>query len=709
MFVCNIAAQKDITVEDIYANSSFRTRSVSGFNFLENGVHFSRLESDHVEVYEIASGQKVVTLFNPGFVESKGGWNGHVDHYSYHETGGKILVESESEPLYRHSTKVKCHIFDINNREWTSLYDGKVSHPQWSPDGQKIAFVFNNNLYYRDLENNKVVQVTSDGMTNKIINGMCDWVYEEEFGFTRAFYWSPDSKKLAFLRFDESMVPEFTMQIYSDDMYPKHETFKYPKVGENNSDVTAWVFSLENQQLEEIKPGSYEYIPRMMWTQEENTLCIFTMNRHQNHLTLHLYNTQEKQLSTLLEEKNPYYIDITDNLTFLKNKKHFVWSSEKEGFHQLYLYRMDGTLETKLTKGRYDVHQFYGVDEKNKVAYFQASTETPIDRCVYRVGLDGNELTKITSENRGTCSARFNNSFDYFILTYSTADSPPVYSVHNKKGQVLRVIEDNASYMKKAEEYAFSPVEFFAFQTSEKIRLHGFMIKPRGFNPNRSYPVFMTQYSGPGSQQVTDAWKGASYLWYQLLSQKGYLVVCVDGRGTGGRGEEFKKMTYLNLGHYETIDQIETAKYLGSLPYVDKSRIGIYGWSYGGYMSSLCILKGADVFKAAIAVAPVTNWKWYDSIYTERYMRTLSENKEGYEKNSPVYFADKLKGSYLLIHGMADDNVHFQHAVEMADALIKANKQFDTYYYPNRNHGIYGGNTRWHLFTKMTDFILKNI
>lgn len=701
--------QKSLTVEDIYASQKFRTRTISGFNFLEDGVHYSRLQDGRIELYDMASGNKVNTLFDPDSVTVRSDWTGVLNQYSYHEESSKILIESESEPIYRHSTKVKCYIYDIKSRELTSVFEGKVANPQWSPDGRKVAFVFENNLFYKDLDNNKVIQITTDGIENNIINGLCDWVYEEEFSFTRAFHWSPDSKKIAFIRFDESQVPEFTMQLYSDDMYPKHETFKYPKVGEKNSDVTAWVFSLENQGTEKIQLGEYEYIPRMKWTHDNNVLSLITLNRHQNHLNLLLYNTEDKQISVLLEEKSPYYIDITDHLTFLQDKKHFIWSSEKEGYHQLYLYHMNGELKTKLTKGKYDISQFYGVDEKNKLVYFQASAESPLYKHVYSMNLNGDNLTNLTSHKKGTCSALFNTTFDYYTLTFSTADSPPVYSVRNKKGKELRVIEDNRDYLKTAEDYQFSPVEFFTFQTSEQIRLHGYMIKPPGFNANRSYPVFMTQYSGPGSQQVTDSWKGANYLWYQLLAQKGYIVVCVDGRGTGGRGEEFKKMTYMNLGHYETIDQIEAARYVGTLPYVDKSRIGIYGWSYGGYMSSLCILKGADVFKAAIAVAPVTHWKWYDSIYTERYMRTLSENEEGYRNNSPVYFADRLKGSYLLIHGMADDNVHFQHAVEMANALIKANKQFDTYYYPNRNHGIYGGNTRLHLFTKMTDFVLKNI
>lgn len=451
------------------------------------------------------------------------------------------------------------------------------------------------------------------------------------------------------------------------------------------------------------------YIPRMKWTQDANKLCVFKMNRHQNLLQLYIADTKSGKSSVMYEEKNKYYIDISDDLTFLKDGKHFVWSSDKDGYNQLFLIGMDGKQKVKLTTGNYDVTNLYGVDEKNKKVYFQAAEKSPMQKHVFSVDLDGKNLTNLTPSDIGSNGAQFSSTFDYFSNNHSSINSAPTYTVYDRSGKKIRTIEDNANYSKVQEEYGVSPVEFFSFTTSENIKLNGWMIKPLNFNPSRKYPVFMTQYSGPGSQSVTDSWKGTGYWWNQMLAQAGYIVVCVDGRGTGGRGEEFRKMTYLQLGHYETIDQIEAAKYMGQQSYVDKSRIGIFGWSYGGYMSSLCILKGNDVFKAAIAVAPVTNWKWYDTVYTERYMRTTAENASGYADNSPVYFADRLKGNYLLVHGMADDNVHFQHAVEMANALIKANKQFDTYYYPNRNHGIYGDNATIHLYTKMTNFIYEKL
>lgn len=705
-------SQKAITLDDIYTNYTFSTDYVPGFNFMKDGRHYSVQRRGVIQMYDITTGDMESTLFNAEDYKGQAGFNGLVNSYSFSEDESKILILSEREPLYRRSSIVKCFVFDTQSKTISVINHGvKVSNPQFSPDGSKIAYVHKNNLYYQNLTTKIITQMTNDGAVNRIINGMADWVYEEEFSFTRAFYWSPDSKKIAFLRFDESDVPEFTMQLYSDDMYPTNETFKYPKVGENNSKVTAWVYEISRGKPKKIDVGDLTemYIPRVKWTQDDNKLCIFKLNRHQNDLKLYLVDTRNYKSSILYEETNPYYIDINDNLTFLKDKKHFIWSSEKEGFNQLYLIGMDGKQKAKLTPGEYDVTAFYGVDEKNKTIYFQAIGQTPMQKNVFSADLSGKKTTNMTPGKKGSSSAQFSSTFDYYSVNYSTINTAPAFTVYNRAGKEVRTIQDNAGYDKIQKEYGAQPIEFFSFTTSENVQLNGWMLKPANFSTRNKYPVFMTQYSGPGSQSVTDSWKGMSYWWYQMLAQSGYVVVCVDGRGTGGRGEEFKKMTYLQLGHYETIDQIEAAKYLGKLSYIDKSRIGIWGWSYGGYMSSLCILKGNDVFKAAIAVAPVTNWKWYDSVYTERYMRTTEENEKGYRDNSPVYFADMLKGNYLLIHGMADDNVHFQHTVEMANALIKANKQFDTYFYPNRNHGIYGDNATIHLYTKMTNFIFEKL
>ncbi len=711
-FTLIASAQKPITIDDIYVKYEFKTKSVPGFNFMNDGRHYSARRDGAIKKFDITTGSLIETIFSPTEHKEKAGFSGDFSGYTFSDDESLLLIESEDESIYRHSSKVNCYIYDRKANVISQVYPhGKIVNPMFSPDGEKVAFVYNNNLYYKNLKNNNITQITTDGTVNKIINGMSDWVYEEEFGFTRAFYWSPDSKKIAFIRFDESQVPQFTMQLYEDGMYPIDQTFKYPKVGEKNAEVTAMIYDITQGRSTKADLGDMNemYIPRVKWTKDANQLCVFKMNRHQNHLQLYLVDLKKTKSSILYEEKNKYYIDITDNLTFLKDGKSFVWSSEKDGFNQLYLIGMDGKEKVKLTSGTYDVTEFYGVDEKNKKVFFQAAEKSPMEKYIFSVDLDGKNLNNLTPSLLGTNNAQFSSTFDYFSNSHSTINTAPTYIVYDRNGKKVRTIEDNVNYGKIQENYGVSPVEFFTFTTSENVKLNGWMIKPKDFNPTRKYPVFMTQYSGPGSQSVTDSWKGTGYWWNQMIAQAGYIVVCVDGRGTGARGEEFKKMTYLQLGHYETLDQIEAAKFMGKQSYVDKERIGIFGWSYGGYMSSLCILKGNDVFKSAIAVAPVTNWKWYDSVYTERYMRTTAENAKGFADNSPVYFADRLKGNYLLIHGMADDNVHFQHSVEMSNALIKANKQFDTYYYPNRNHGIYGDNATVHLYTKMTNFILEKL
>jgi dipeptidyl-peptidase-4 len=712
VFTHTLSAQKSITLEDIYVKGTFRTASIPGFNFLKDGQHYTRKRGSTIQSVDILTGEVSATLFDGAQHRGKADFTGDYSGFTFNHDESLILLETNAEQVYRHSSKVICFLFNTKTEELVNIFPmGKIVNPAFSPDGKKIAFVHENNLYYYTIADKKAVQVTHDGKTNAIINGMCDWVYEEEFGFTQAYYWSPNSTRLAFLRFDESQVPEFTMQLYYNELYPVSQTFKYPKVGEKNAEVAVSIYDLNTQKTHQSSIGKDKdgYIPRVKWTQDADVVCIYELNRHQNHLKLHLLNAAKLTSEVLYEETSEYYIDIHDDLTFLKDGKHFIWSSEKEGYNQLYLMDMSGKTKRKITAGNYDVSVLYGVDESRKKVYFQAGMESPVHKHVYAVSLDGGMPINLTPSESGTNSAQFSSTFSYFTHTYSSANTAPVYTLYDIQGKKLRTLEDNASYAAKQSEYNTSPVTFFTFTTSENITLNGWMIKPVNFDPNVQYPVFMTQYSGPGSQQVTDSWKGSNYWWYQMLVQQGYIVVCVDGRGTGGRGEAFKKMTYLQLGHYETLDQIEAAKYLGSLPYVDKTRIGIFGWSYGGFMSSLCILKGSEFFKAAIAVAPVTSWKWYDTIYTERYMRTVQENERGYTENSPVNFAHLLKGNYLLIHGMADDNVHFQHAVEMANALIREGKQFDTYYYPNRNHGIYGDNATIHLYTKMTQFIKEKL
>ncbi len=706
-----VYAQERISLDDIWTKFTFYTRSVPGFNFKKDGRHYTRLENNAILEYDLTTGEVVNEIVTGDKLKGISNFSGNISSYEFTENERKILIKSESESIYRRSTRAQFHVYDLASGSLVQIYDqGKIMYATFSPDGNKVAFVKDNNLYYKDLIAHQVTQITFDGKWNKIINGAADWVYEEEFSLSKAFFWSPDSRNIAYLRFDETEVKEFTMFKYSGALYPEHETFKYPKVGEKNAIVTVHIYSITNGKTQNIfsQPDQDLYIPRIQWTSDPHSLCIFVMNRHQNHLQFLLADIQKGNHKVLLEERNKYYIDIHDDLTFLPNGKEFIWTSEKSGFKSIYLYNIKGEEVRNLTPGKYDVTSFYGVDEKRKLMYYQAATESPLDRQIYSVSLDGKTRNKI-SKKSGTNSAQFSSTFDYYTLQHSTINDAPTFTVYNHQNEIVRNIENNDQMGILQKAYQAQPAEFFTFHTSENIELNGFMIKPNDFDVNKKYPVLMMVYGGPGSQQVTDSWKGNNYWWFQMLAQHGYIIACVDNRGTGARGEEFKKMTYLQLGHYETIDQIEAAKYLSGLQYIDEKRIGIYGWSYGGYMSTNCLLKGNDVFKAAIAVAPVTHWKWYDTIYTERYMRTLNENESGYNLNSPVLYADKLKGHYLLIHGMADDNVHFQHTVEMANALIKANKQFETYFYPNRNHGIYGDNARIHLWTKMNQFIFEKL
>lgn len=709
-FILPLTGQNQITIDDIWTNFKYRTKGVPGFRFMNDGKHYTTLQDNYILKYDLTTGSLKDTLLDINMVNLPGEEK-RVEDYTFSDDESKLLLTAASEAIYRHSTKEWTYIYDMTTQKVTPLNEtGKQMHGTFTADGNKVAYVLNNDLYYLNLSSGKSTRITTDGKWNEIINGSCDWVYEEEFSFTKAFAWSPDNRYLAYYRFDESAVKEFLMTNYNGELYPENVTFKYPKVGMENSKVSVYIYDTNTGKNVQVDRNSDPdgYIPRIKWTNDPGQLCVFWMNRHQNHLELLLADATSGKTSLLLKEDNKYYIDIHDNLTFLKDNKHFVWTSEMDGFNHIYLYGMDGKLEKQLTSGSWEVTSFYGVDEKNKTVFYQAASASPMEREIYSVKLNGDHRKQMSTE-KGMNNAQFSTTFDLYVLNHSTINTAPTYTVYDRDGKVVRVLEENKPVAKQQSDAGVQPVEFFNFTTSEGVNLNGYMIKPYNFDPTRKYPVFMTLYGGPGSQEVLDSWMGADYWWYQSLAQQGYIIACVDNRGTGGRGEEFKKMTYLNLGHYETIDQIEAAKYLGSLPYADPARIGIFGWSYGGYMSSLCLLKGNDVFNSAIAVAPVTNWKWYDTIYTERYMRDEKENSKGYEENSPINFADRLTGNYLLVHGSSDDNVHYQHSAEMSAALIKANKQFDTYIYPNRNHGIYGDNARRHLYVKMTDFLNKNL
>ncbi|MCU0469341.1 MAG: S9 family peptidase [Arcicella sp.] len=708
------AQKKNITLEDIWAKGTFRSQSVQQINWMKDGAFYTALEGDKIVKHQVSDGAAVETLFDVASSVENLGKKIAIEDYALSADEQKILISTESEPIYRRSSREDNYVYDFKTKKLVQLSKGgKQMFATFSPDGLKVAFVRTNNLYMVDLATMTEKQITTDGKWNHIINGACDWVYEEEFSFARAFQWSPDSKKIAFISFDETKVPEYNMQMWGK-LYPTDYKYKYPKAGEANSIVTVSIFHLTDSKMAKVDIGKEtdQYIPRIRWTNDANTLSLNRLNRLQNRMEILHADAGTGKTDVILTEESKTYVDVenfADDVYYLSDNKSFVMSSEKDGFKHLYLYEITGKLIRQITTGNWEVADFYGIDEKSKTLYFTSTEMSNIERQLFSISLDGKLKKQLTSE-KGMNSANFSKDFKYYILQNSSASSPLKVSLHKAPtGQLVKVLEENTTLRKKLEEYNIAPKEFMTIKTSENIELNAWMIKPTDFDPKKKYPVFMFLYGGPGSQQVLNQFDGANFMWFQHLAQKGYIVACVDNRGTGGKGADFKKCTYLNLGKLEVKDQIEAAKYWGSLPYVDKARIGIFGWSYGGYMSSNCLFQGADYFKAAIAVAPVTNWRFYDTIYTERFLRTPQENAAGYDENSPVTYAKNLKGNFLLVHGTGDDNVHFQNSISLEDALIKANKQFQSFYYPNRNHGIYGGVTRLHLYTMMTNFLEKNL
>ncbi|MFT7352202.1 MAG: dipeptidyl-peptidase-4 [Flavobacterium sp.] len=706
-----VIAQQKISVEEIYTGA-FRTKGMDDLQSLKNTNQYTVLNFDRasrsqqIDLYDFSTLKKVATLLDTkDFSELKNG----IDSYTFSSDEKKILIANNSQQIFRRSFTADYFLYDTTTKKLKAVLDN-VQEPTFSPDGTKIAFAKENNLFVLDLATNATVAITSDGKKNAIINGITDWVYEEEFSFVRAYDWSTDSKKIAFIRFDESQVPEFSMNIYKKDLYPTVETFKYPKAGEKNAEVSLHIYSLESKNTKKIDISKYNdyYIARLQWTKDANIVSAQVLNRHQDVLDLLFVDANSSKTSVVLSEKDKAYVDVTDNLTFLKDNS-FIWTSEKDGFNHIYLYDKNGKLKNQVTKGNWEVTNYYGFNEKSATVYYQSVENGSINRDVYKISLDGKNKVRLSSQT-GTNSATFSPNFEYFINTFSNVTTPTVYTLNTSKdGKLLQTIVENTDLSQKLKSYNLPTKEFLEITTEKGIKLNAWMIKPKDFDPSKKYPVFMYQYSGPGSQEVANRWLTSNDYWFMMLAQQGYIIACVDGRGTGFKGADFKKVTQLQLGKYEVEDQIDAAKVFGKYNYVDAARIGIFGWSYGGFMSSNCILKGADVFKMAIAVAPVTNWRFYDSIYTERYMQTPQENASGYDDNSPINFTNLLKGNYLLIHGSADDNVHVQNSMQMIESLVQANKQFDWAIYPDKNHGIYGGKTRIQLYNKMTKFIKEKL
>lgn len=732
-------AQKPLTNQDIWFSPQFSSERVAGLNSMKDGLRYTALDEEGgvqvINMYDYRSGEKVGPLLSAndlGKVRMEG--------YSLSDDEQRVMIETATEPLYRYSSLAYNFVYDRRTKALKSLADTTLSKQRlatFSPDGSHAAFVRDNNLFVVDLATMKERAITDDGRMNEVMYGCTDWVYEEEFALVQGYQWNSTGSMLVYLRSDERDVRQFDIAMYKHQLYPQDYTYKYPKAGENNSRVSLHAFTLESGLKVSIPLGMDDadsYLPRFGFTTDERTVWFMQLNRLQNEkriFTVRLGGQQPVNMQLpvreVYSEKSATYIEVTDDLHWLKDGSGFILTNESSGWNQILwcplkeglspeklATNMSGTAGKALTftrpitVGNYDVVAVKGVDEAGKRVIFTASMKDALHQEVYAIGLNGKGLKQLSPAG-GFSDAEFSTGFKYFINTRSTANEPETVTLHDGQGKLVKTLKDNTKLRGRLKEYDLPKKEFVKMSLENGTEVNAWMIKPTGFDATKKYPVFMTQYSGPNSNEVLDQWDGRGYLWHALLAQKGYIIVCADPRGTGRRGHDFRHITYGQLGKYETEDQIHVAKWLGAQPYVEKTRIGIQGWSYGGYMSSLCITKGAGIFKSAIAVAPVTNWRYYDSIYTERYMGLPQKNPSGYDDNSPINHVEKMRGNYLLVHGLADDNVHFQNSAEMFSALVKANKRFDFLAYPDKNHGIYGGNTRLHLYERMTEFVLEKL
>lgn len=699
IIISAVVFSQEITLNKIYSGY-YRGKGISGIASLKSGEDYAVIEQNGIAKYSYKTSQKIGNIVDGSF-----------ESYTFNADESKILLQKESEPIYRHSFLGKFEVKDLKSGKVLALNNGNyIQEPKFSPDGNLVAFIAENNLFYQDLNTAKITQITSDGKKNETINGLGDWVYEEEFGHADFYQWNQGSDAIVFVKFNESKVPQINIPVYGKNLYPQLMTYKYPKAGEENPVVSAHLYQLKSGKTANLKLNNFEnyYIPQVFTTNKSNEIVVATSNRHQNKVDILMVNTDSGNVSKLFTETDQAWIE-TDALTleFLDDNS-FLWASERDGNKHLYWYQADGKLKKQVTKGNWEITEYYGFNPNTKEILAQTTQNGSINKVVSKINILTGK-SQLISNAEGNNSGDFSKNFNYFIETSSTAKTPYSYTLKDGNGKILRELQNNNELLTKLNADNLVTKEFFTIPNVVGDQMNAYILKPKNFDPNKKYPLFMYQYSGPGSQQVSNSWDGGNGLWFNHLVQKGYIVACVDGRGTGYKGTKYKKSTYLNLGKYEIEDQITAAKWLGNQSYIDKSRIGIFGWSFGGYMASLAVTKGADVFKLGIAVAPVTNWRYYDSIYTERFLRTPQENPKGYDDNSPINFAQLLKGKYLLIHGTADDNVHFQNAVEMSEALIQANKQFDFMAYPDKNHGIYGGMTRPQLYQKMTNFILENL
>lgn len=716
-----IQAQK-VTLQDV-AQGTYRAQNIYGLKPMLDGEHYTQISSDHKRIvkYSFKTGKEVEAIFD--VTKARDCYFKTFDDYILSPDEKLILIQTETKPIYRHSFTAVYYIYNVKNNTLEPLSNnGPQQVPLFSPDGNQIAFVRNNNIFLvKLLFGNSESQVTKDGEYNKVLNGIPDWVYEEEFSFNRAFDFSADSKMIAYIRFDESQVPMFSFPWYKgmapakEDYatYPGKYEYKYPKAGETNSTVTVHTYDIKSHVTRQMdlpldKDG---YIPRIKFTSDPEKLAIMTLNRHQNRFDLYLANPRSATCKVAIRDEAEQYIKEQEYGSIAFYPNHIVLMSERDGYNHLYLYTIAGNLVRQITKGNFEVTDFLGYDEANGTTYYASNEGSPLRTAIYKIDSKGKKTKLSTKE--GTNNALFSKNFAYFINTYSSKDTPTEITLNDSKGRELVTLLDNKQLKSQLTHLNMPTKEFFTFKTSQGVELNGWMMKPANFDPNKKYPVIMHQYSGPGSQQVLDKWGIGSFgdggMFEAYMCDKGYIMVCVDGRGTGGRGAAFEKCTYLFLGVKESEDQVETARYLGTLPYVDGSRIGIWGWSFGGYNTLMSMSDGSGAFKAGVAIAAPSDWRFYDTVYTERFMRTPKENGDGYNAGSAISRASKLQGKLLLIHGTADDNVHYQNAAEYSEALVQANKQFDMQVYTNRNHSIFGGNTRNHLMNRVANFFLENL
>lgn len=716
MFVATMSAGGKLTLPDI-TSGKFAAKTVNGINPIEGTDTYARISQDGERVVccSFKTGKELSVLFD--VKNTMGCKIDGFDDYVLSPDGKRMLIQTKTERIYRRSFKADFYIYNIESRRLDRLSDGdKQQIPTWSPDGQQVAFVRGGNIFLvKLLYDNAEIQVTKDGKFNEVINGLPDWVNEEEFGFNSALTFNADGTMICWIRYDESKVKTYSLEMYKGmkpakeeyAAYPGSYSYKYPKAGEDNSTVSAWSYDIKSHKINRLQvPLDVDgYMPRIKPTNDPMRIVVYTMNRHQDDLCLYAVNPRSTVAQLIIKEHVDKYVreEAMEGVKFVGDK--ILLPSDRSGYTKLYIYNMNGQLQRTIGDGNYDITSVYGYDPKTGDVYYQAAALGATDRQVYVTHKNG-KTVRLT-DREGWNTAFFSGDFQYFVNTWSDYNTPYVFTTRTREGKLINTIEDNKAVKQLVSDYGFCKREPFSFTTSEGVVLNGWMVKPKDFDANKKYPVIMHQYSGPGSQQVTNSWSAGSMgqggAFDSYLAQEGFIVVSVDGRGTGGRGSEFEKCTYLNLGNLESKDQVETALYVGSLPYVDKDRIGIWGWSYGGFNTLMSMSEGRGVFRAGVAIAPPTNWKYYDSVYTERYMRTPKENPDGYATN-PIERASKLHGALLICHGTADDNVHPQNTYEYSEALVQADKDFRELFYTNRNHSIFGGNTRNHLLRQVAQF-----